>query len=53
MVVFVCVTLTSVFVFGGTTQVPSSLRYFAVPAVLGGAGTRPCAAEEPDLTKSV
>jgi len=40
-------------VFGGTVHVPSSLRYFVVPAVVDGAGTRPAFAPEPDLTKFV
>ena len=40
------------FVSGGVAQVPSSLRYFEVPAVVLGFGTRPALAPEPDFTKS-
>ena len=36
-------------VSGGVTQVPSSLKYFEVPAVVLGAGTRPDLAPEPDF----
>ena len=38
-----------VLVSGGVVQVPSSLKYFEVPAVVLGAGTRPDLAPEPDF----
>lgn len=40
-----------VFVSGGVFHAPSSLRYFVVPAVVDGAGTRPAFAPVPDFTK--
>ena len=39
-------------VSGGTSHVPSSLKYFVVPAVEPGAGTRPAAAVEPEPTNT-
>ena len=40
-----------VLVFGGVCQVPSSRRYFAVPAVAPGSGTRPALWFVPDAPK--
>ena len=37
---------------GGTCHVASSLRNLVVPAVVAGLGTKPAAAEEPDLTNA-
>ena len=40
-------------VSGGTLHVPSSLRYFVVPAIVPGDGTSPDLASEPEPTKFV
>ena len=49
--VVVLLFTTLVFVSGGVFHAPSSLRYFVVPAVVDGAGTRPAFAPVPDFTK--